>query len=75
MSCLAHMFEAHDALDRLEAFTSLNGPAFYRLPVNQAMMTLVKQDQPVTYPASRETADGPLTIFDCGTPLYWAVKS
>lgn len=75
MSCLAHMFEAHDALDRLEAFTSLNGPAFYRLPVNQAMMTLVKQDQPVIYPASRETADGPLTIFDCGTPLYWAVKA
>jgi len=29
----------------------------------------------VIYPASRETADGPLTIFDCDTPLYWAVKS
>ena len=69
------MFELHDALDRLEAFTSLNGPAFYRLPVNQALMTLTKLDKPVTIPASRETAEGAVTIFDCDTPLYWAVKS
>lgn len=29
---LAHVFEEDGALDRLEAFTSLNGGAFYRLP-------------------------------------------
>jgi hypothetical protein len=29
---------------------------------------------PVIYPESRATPDGPLTIFDCGTPLYWAVQ-
>ncbi|MEL0098494.1 MAG: dihydroorotase [Opitutae bacterium] len=75
MSCLAHVFEAENALDRLEAFVSLNGPAFYRLPVNEQKMTLFKQDQPVVFPATRETPEGPLTIFDCGVPLYWAVKS
>ena len=32
MACLAHVFEAEGALDRLEAFASLHGPAFYRLP-------------------------------------------
>ncbi|MCB1426222.1 MAG: dihydroorotase, partial [Notoacmeibacter sp.] len=31
LSCLAHVFEEENALDRLEAFASLNGPAFYRL--------------------------------------------
>jgi dihydroorotase len=75
MSCLAHVFEAEGMLDRLESFVALNGPAFYRLPVNDARMTLVKQDVPVQFPAACETPDGPLTIFDCGVPLYWAVKS
>ena len=63
MSCLAQMFELHDALDRLEAFTSLNGPAFYRLPVNQALMTLTKQDQPLNIPASRRNGEGSLDYF------------
>ena len=31
---------AADALDRLEAFTSRNGPAFYRLPVNPGTIRL-----------------------------------
>ena len=74
MSCLAHIFEAEDALDQLEGFTSLHGPEFYRLPVNEDRITLVKQDAPVIYPESRATPDGHLTIFDCGTPLYWAVQ-
>ena len=75
LSCLAQIFEAESALDQLEGFTSLHGPAFYRLPVNASQITLVKQDAPVIYPASRATLDGALTIFDCGTPLYWAVKA
>ena len=74
MSCLAHVFDAEQALDRLEAFTSRNGPGFYRLPLNSRTLTLVKQDQPVVYPHARETPDGALTIFDCGVPLYWAVR-
>ena len=32
LSCLAHVFEEEGALDKLEAFTSLNGPAFYPPP-------------------------------------------
>ena len=43
MPLLAHVFEEEGALDRLEAFASLNGPAFYRLPVNDGTITLVKQ--------------------------------
>jgi dihydroorotase len=31
LSCLAHVFEEEGRLDQLEAFASLNGPAFYRL--------------------------------------------
>ncbi|NHR03575.1 dihydroorotase [Chromobacterium haemolyticum] len=39
----AEAFEAAGALDKLEAFASLNGPAFYRLPVNKERVTLAKQ--------------------------------
>ncbi len=72
MSLLAEMFERADALDKLEAFTSLNGPAFYRLPVNEETITLTKGDE-VVYPAKIECADGPVTVFDPGFPLHWRV--
>lgn len=73
LSCLAHVFEAAQSLDRLEAFASLNGPAFYRLPVNEGRITLVKGD-PVAYPESIETEDGPVTVFNPGFELLWRVE-
>ncbi|MFU8897698.1 MAG: dihydroorotase [Roseinatronobacter sp.] len=73
MSILAQMFEGAGALDKLEGFASRNGPAFYRLPVNEGTLTLEKTDTPVIYPAKIETGAGPVTVFDPGFPLYWRV--
>lgn len=73
MSILAHVFEDAGALDRLEGFASRNGPAFYRLPVNDDTLTLERSDTPVTYPARIDTGSGPVTVFDPGFPLYWQV--
>jgi len=39
----AEVFEEEDALDRLEGFAALNGPGFYRLPVNDARVTLRRE--------------------------------
>ena len=39
LSCLAEVFDEIDAMDRLEGFVSLHGPAFYRLPVNDETVT------------------------------------
>ncbi|MBD3663508.1 dihydroorotase [Sulfitobacter aestuariivivens] len=72
LSILAEVFEQENALDRLESFTSLNGPAFYGLPVNEAMITLTKGD-PVSYPGRVDTSDGPVTVFDPGMDLHWHV--
>jgi len=74
MSCLAEIFEQKDALDRLEAFTSLNGPAFYGLAANTDTLTLTK-GSPVTYPAKIETGAGPVTVFDPGFALHWHVTA
>ncbi|MDJ0628943.1 MAG: dihydroorotase [Rhodobacter sp.] len=73
MSVLAEVFEQDDALDRLEGFVSLHGPAFYGLPPNDGTITLSK-GAPVTYPAKIATADGPVTVFDPGFPLHWQVS-
>jgi dihydroorotase len=74
MSVLAQVFEDEGALDRLEAFTSLNGAAFYGLPPNAAMISLTKGG-PVAYPAKIDTGAGPVTVFDPGLPLHWHVQA
>ena len=73
MSCLAHVFEEDGALDRLEAFASLNGPAWYGLQPNEDRITLVKRQEPVEFPKKIETGAGPVTVFDPMFPLYWDV--
>ena len=69
MSILAQVFEEDGALDKLEAFTSLNGPAFYGLPPNETRITL-RRETP-THPTSIDTPDGPVTVFDPGFDLHW----
>ncbi len=72
LSILAQVFEDEGALDRLEGFTSLHGPAFYRLPPNEATITLRRGDA-VAYPDKIATEAGPITVFDPGFPLHWQV--
>ncbi|EKF16836.1 dihydroorotase [Nitratireductor pacificus] len=74
LACVAHVFEDEGALDRLEAFTSLNGPAYYGLPANETRVTLVRHDTPLAYPKSVPTAEGAITVFDPMFPLHWAVE-
>jgi dihydroorotase len=74
LSCLAHVFEEEGSLDRLEAFTSLNGPAFYRLPPNEDQITLIKRDDQMTFPEKIQTEVGSVTVFDPGFPLFWRVE-
>ena len=68
---LAHVFEQDAALDRLEAFTSLNGPTFYGLEPNDTTITLTRV--PAETPSHIDTEDGPVTIFDPGFTPNWSV--
>ena len=38
------IFEQEDALEKLENFTSCNGPVFYNLPLNQDRINIVKKE-------------------------------
>jgi len=37
------IFEQENSLDNLEAFTSINGPLFYNLPINKKKIKLIKE--------------------------------
>lgn len=69
MSILAEVFEQDGALDKLEAFASLNGPAFYGLPANEDTLTLVRETP--EFPTNIATPEGPVTVFDPAMPLHW----
>lgn len=43
----AEVFEAHGALERLEAFTSERGARFYQVPLNEGQLTLRRGEWPV----------------------------
>ena len=74
MSCLAEVFEAAAALDRLEGFTALFGPQFYGLAPNADTITLTKGD-PVQFGTHIDTGAGPVTLFNPGFDLHWTVTS
>lgn len=74
MSCLAHVFEDANALDKLEGFASLHGPAFYGLAPNAGKITLTKQVDPVPFPEKIRTGAGDVTVFNPGFPLHWTTS-
>ncbi len=68
----AEVFEAASALDKLEAFASLNGPDFYGLPRNTDTITLVKESWQV--PASYPYDNDVLVPLRAGGEISWQVK-
>jgi dihydroorotase len=75
MAILAHVFEADGALDRLEAFTSRNGAAFYRQPLNTGRIRLIKRTEPHVFQDKILTEAGPVTVFDPGFAVHWHVEA
>lgn len=66
------IFEQQNALDKLEAFASFNGPDFYGLPRNSKSITLIKQDWqvPETYPLGNDS----LVPFLAGQKINWKLS-
>lgn len=68
----ATVFEEIGALDKLEAFCSLNGPAFYGLPINEGSIELHKAT--TAFPESIALGDDALVPFLAGQTLNWQVR-
>ncbi len=63
------VFEAEGAIDRFEAFASEHGARFYGLPLNEGVVTLVREAQDV----SERTAE--VVPFHAGERLAWRVAA
>jgi len=68
----AEVFEQENALDKLEAFASLNGPAFYQLPVNEDKITLVKKSWQV--PATLSFGNDVVVPIRGDDSIAWQVE-
>ena len=69
----AHVFDEEAALERLESFASLNGPAFYGLPPNDDTVTLIRAECPAD--ALLRVGEDEILPFDTGTPTGWTIQS
>ncbi len=69
----AEAFEAAGALDKLEAFASFHGPAFYGLRRNAETLTLRRE--PWTVPDSYAFGDAQLKPLRGGETMNWKVES
>lgn len=69
----AEAFDAAGALDRLEAFSSFNGPDWYGLPRNTSRITLLRESWEVK--AEQEFADGDVLVpLRAGERVAWRIE-
>ena len=71
MECLASLFEQAQALDQLEAFTSLNGAAWYGLQPNTQTITLEKRETALPVYEPIQVGADSVVPFDPAQPVYW----
>ena len=69
----AEIFDAAGALDKLEAFASLNGPRFYGMPSNEERVTLVRK--PTQSPTSVPLPGGDeIRPLRAGKAVGWRIE-
>ncbi len=68
----AAVFDEENALERFEAFASLNGPKFYGLPVNEDTIILERIAHEV--PASIDANGTSIVPFHAGETLSWRLR-
>jgi dihydroorotase len=69
----AEAFDAAGALEQLEAFASLNGPAFYGLPPNSGTVTLRREAW--TLPEAMPFGDASIKPLRGGETLAWKLQA
>jgi len=68
----AEVFDQAGALDKLEAFSSINGADFYRLPTNETRITLNKETW--TIPDSLPFGESKIVPLAAGNNVKWKLE-
>jgi dihydroorotase len=69
----AEVFEQANAMDKFEAFASINGADFYDLPYNKTTITLERESWEI--PQSVPFGDSVIIPLAAGNQLKWKLKS
>jgi len=69
----AEVFDQADALDKFEAFASINGADFYGLPYNKTKITLNKESW--TIPESLPFGDSKIVPLAAGNNIKWKLEN
>jgi dihydroorotase len=69
MELYAEAFDRASALDKLEGFASLHGPAFYGLPKNSGQITLTRETW--TIPTELPLGEATVVPLNAGEPIGW----
>ncbi len=73
LPAVTQVFDEEGALDRLEAFASLNGAAFYHLPANGDRVTLARAKPADPGFVAVDASESEIRVFQPDTPIGWAV--
>jgi dihydroorotase len=73
LSTYAKVFEEEGALDKLEAFASLNGPKHYRLPPNEDKIVLEKSSWTAPIEVKVAGPDERTLLYRGGETIEWKV--
>ncbi len=73
LSAVAQVFDEEGALDKLEAFASLNGAAFYRLAPNGDRVTLARTKPVDAGFVAVDASESEIRVFQPPTPIGWSV--
>lgn len=73
LATYAQVFAEEGALDRLEAFASLNGPAHYGLPPNERRITLRRAERFVAEDVPVDGSDA-IHVYRGGESIGWTVE-
>jgi dihydroorotase len=71
MELYATAFDQAGALDKLEAFASFNGPAFYGLPRNSGTITLTRESW--TLPGELPMGEATVVPLNGGETVGWTM--
>ena len=71
MGVYARIFEENQKLDRLEQFACINGPRFYKLPINKKQIKLVKR----TARVAKTIGDEEIVPMLAGQELEWSIEN
>ncbi len=73
----AEVFDQEGSLEHFEAFVSKNGPSFYKMPLNESSISLVRRSHVVPSTIDLSNASGALqqlVPFHAGEKLSWQVE-